>query len=88
MQPEVASVHIQAFQGLILVYLASVATLFIFQAIRQPKISDSVTKLRCEKLKYWLIWAPFMLFIVAIEMLTIVVAFMVNIYWYTWADLL
>ena len=87
-QPEIASEHIQYFQAIILAYLLAATVLFYYQVAQKKRISELETILKCERLKFILIWGPFLMLILTIEMITVVEAFMVNTFWYSWIDLL
>lgn len=83
-----AADYIQLCQSLVILYTLAIVALFTYHACKRPRISDSVKRLKCEQLKYLLIWLPFMVFILAVEIVSLTLAFMVNKYWNTWIDLL
>ena len=54
-------------------YYFAFVVLLAYQLTTKPRILESLRHLRCQKLKYWLIWAPFLLLAIFCEISTILV---------------
>jgi len=70
--PEVGRLHLIVLQSIVLLYFFIMSVLFTCHTGCKPQISASHKHLRREKLKFWVIWFPFVLAMVIIEILTII----------------
>lgn len=58
--PEAIRNQMYGLQSISFAYYIALIILLTYQVTTKPRIKDSLRYLKCEKMKYWCIWGPFL----------------------------